>query len=218
MKIAAAGGGTERDSVLIDKYFAKWITGGGTLLYLPIALGWPSGDYEKATQWLRSVLEPLGIRKIETWTDLDDHRAEELDAVAALYIGGGNTYGLLQQLRRSGFDAAIRQFALGGRPVYGGSAGAAILGRDIDTVRHLDENVVQISDTTGLDLLSGMSVWVHYRQAEKEMVESFVSRSSGGIVVLSEQAAVVFDGVEFRSMGFESAYLVDRAGWKELVQ
>lgn len=216
MRIAAAGGGTEQDSVLVDRQFAGWVGAEGGLLYIPVALGWPAGHYAKATRWLRSVFEPLGIDDIDTWTDLSEHRVEELEGFSAVYIGGGNTFGLLHELRKTGFAAALRTFALEGHPLYGGSAGAIVLGKSVDAARHLDPDEVGTSDDRGLDLLSGLSVWVHYRPEEREVVERFRSQHGGRMVALTERAAIVVEGEDLKSVGFDPARLVDSSGWKEL--
>lgn len=101
------------------------------LLYLPLALR--EEQHTAAAAWLRSTLEPLGVCHIESWSAFDGHDPCELSDFDGIYIGGGNTYRLLQQVRTSGFDRAITRFIREGRPVYGGSAGAILLGSDIDT-------------------------------------------------------------------------------------
>ena len=55
----------------------------------------------------------------------------DLSALAeagGLHIGGGNTFRLLDELRRAGAGAALTALA-SGMPIYGGGAGAAVLGR-----------------------------------------------------------------------------------------
>jgi dipeptidase E len=112
-QIVLAGGGGAADSRSLDEVFAEWI-GSGRLLYLPLALH--EERHTAAAAWLRSTLEPLGVRDIESWSAFDGHDARELSDFDGVYIGGGNTYRLLQQLRTSGFDKAITRFiAEGGR-------------------------------------------------------------------------------------------------------
>ena len=57
-------------------------------------------------------------------------------------------------------------FALRGGVVYGGSAGAIVLGANISTCAHMDHNDVGITDMHGLDLLDGHAVWCHYQAAD----------------------------------------------------
>jgi len=53
--------------------------------------------------------------------------------IETIYIGGGNTFKLLKELKESGFDKELLKFIKEGKPVYGGSAGALILGKNILT-------------------------------------------------------------------------------------
>jgi dipeptidase E len=216
LKIALAGGGGADDSALIDRRFAAWIPSGETLLYIPIALRWQAPEYSEAYAWLSTVFRPLGIDRIAMWTGLDDHRGSELARYAAVYIGGGNTYYLLARMRQSGMVDELVHFARDGGPIYGGSAGAVVLGRDIATVAHLDTNEVDLSDTAGLDLAHGSAVWVHYTEADDPLIEHYVAGSGQRLVVLTERSGVTIEGDAMWSVGWEPAYIVDQAGRQAL--
>lgn len=95
---------------------------------------WAVADAGQAQfDWISSALGPLGVGNIEMWTNLQDHDPREIFDYTGIFIGGGNTYHLLKQLQMSGFMETICEFATGGGVLYGGSAGAIIMGRDIDT-------------------------------------------------------------------------------------
>jgi dipeptidase E len=133
--------------------------------------------------------------------------AGELRLAGAVFIGGGNTYFLLDALRRSGADRVLRQVVESGRPVYGGSAGAIVLGRDIDTARHADPNNTGTIDTTGLDLTLGYAIWCHYRNDDAALVRSYVSETGNEVIALSERSGLVRDGNTMRVVGREPAML-----------
>ncbi|MCP4639272.1 MAG: type 1 glutamine amidotransferase-like domain-containing protein [bacterium] len=216
MRIALAGGGNEQDSAHIDQCFREWLGPKGSLLYIPIALNWPAAKYATAYRWLCEVFRPSGALNIHMWTNLEDHDSNEIFDYAGIYIGGGNTYLLLDSLRRTGLDSAITEFARDNRPVYGGSAGAAVLGKSIETIDHIDVNEVGLTDMTGLDLLRGHSVWVHYEEQHRELAESYSESHDEDLVVLTERTGVAFEDGEFRSVGHEPASVVDRDGWRIL--
>src|SRR5512143_4149987 len=121
-RIMFAGGGDERDSRPLDEIFAGWL-GGGRLLYLPSALVHPSNK-EAGYRWIQGALAPLGVKKIDSWMDLTGKTFRDLDGYDGVYISGGNTFFLLQQVRAHHLDAALDRFIQAGKPVYGGSAGA----------------------------------------------------------------------------------------------
>jgi len=208
-QVVLAGGGGAADSRLLDEVFAEWI-GSGRLLYLPLAL--QEERHTAAAEWLRSTFEPLGISQIESWSALDGHDARELTDFDGIYIGGGNTYRLLHQVRTSGFDKAITRFIGEGGPVYGGSAGAILLGRDIDTALLAgDSSGVRLTSTRGLDVLSGWSVVCHYRAQDLERTHAFTLHRKLRALALSERAGIILDWDGARSQGTEGVVALDGA-------
>jgi dipeptidase E len=98
---------------------------------------------------------------------------------------------LLHALKSTGFIGVLRRFSGRGGIVYGGSAGAIILGRNIMTAAHSDVNAVGLQDTAGLDLFNGYSVRCHYQPADDARIQAYIERSTFPIIALSEQAGVL---------------------------
>ncbi|HEX5809696.1 MAG TPA: Type 1 glutamine amidotransferase-like domain-containing protein [Anaerolineales bacterium] len=157
IKIALAGGGGADDSRLLDAVFASWIGAQGNLLYLPVALR-GIRSFESCFEWITKTFAPLQVTRITLWTDLTEHKASELEQFDGVYIGGGNTYSLLAELIHSGFDRHLKAYARAGGVIYGGSAGAVVLGRDIRTVSHFDRNHIGLLETDCLDLAQGYAI------------------------------------------------------------
>lgn len=214
MRGVLAGGGGADDSRSLDKVFARWIGSQGRLLYLPIALR-GIRTFESCFEWITSAFATLTITDITMWTDLDQHRESELDAFDGVYIGGGNTYSLLAELRQSGFDQYLKTYARRGKPIYGGSAGAAVLGRDVQTVNHMDRNNVGITETTGLDLVKGYAIWPHYGLQDDELIHAYVRKYKFPVLAISERSGIVIENTELRGMGFGLAWRFDEHGKSE---
>ena len=208
MKVALCGGGGAADSRLLDEVFAAWIGSQGRLLYLPCALR-GIRPFHSCLEWITATFAPLKITQITMWTDLSERQASELDEFDAVYIGGGNTFALLAELQKSGFEHHLKEYAYRGKAIYGGSAGAAVLGRDIRTVNYLDRNEVGLVETRGLDLTAGHAVWVHYQPQDDKLIEAYVHQYQQPVIALSERSGIVIDEVEMRAVGFEPAYLFD---------
>ena len=189
MKIALGGGGGAADSRLLDEVFATWIRPEGKLLYLPCALR-GIRPFESCLEWITATFAPLKITQITLWTDLSEHRSSELDEFDAVYIGGGNTFALLAELRKSGFQNHLTEYVRRGKAIYGGSAGAAVLGRDIRTVSYLDCNEVGLVETRGLDLAMGHAIWVHYQPQDDSLIDSYVRQYQQSVIALSERAGI----------------------------
>ena len=207
-KIALAGGGGAEDSRLLDEVFASWLGPRGRLLYWPIALR-GLRPFQACFDWIRALFLPLNITDITMWTNLSEHRAGDLDAFDAVYIGGGNTYSLLAQLAESGFDRSLRAYLAEGRAIYGGSAGAAVLGRDIQTVAHLDSNEIGLGNTSGLNLADGHDIWVHYQAKDDTLIEAYVREHQHPVLAISERAGIVIEEATIRAAGFEAVYRFD---------
>lgn len=208
MKIILAGGGGAEDSLPLDKVFADWIRPGNKMLYLPIALR-GIRTFESCFEWITSTFAPLGITDITMWTLLTDHQGGELDEFNEVYIGGGNTFSLLKELQESGFDQHLKAYAISNRPIYGGSAGAVVLGRDILTVSHMDKNNVGLKQTMGLDLVQGYSIWPHYLDIYKDLVRSYIEQYNFPVLAISERSGVVVDGDQLHDKGFEPVHRFD---------
>ena len=215
MKIALGGGGGAADSRLLDEVFARWIGSQGKLLYLPCALR-GIRSFESCLEWITITFAPFNITDITMWTDLCEHQASELDEFDAVYIGGGNTFALLAELRKSGFDHYLREYAGRGKAVYGGSAGAAVLGRDIRTVNYLDRNEVGLVATQGLDLAEGHAIWVHYQPQDDNLIDAYVRQYQQPVLAMSECSGIVIEQEGMRTVGFEPAFRFDRQGKSEV--
>ena len=211
MKIALAGGGGANDSRPLDEAFAGWIGSQGRLLYWPFALR-RIRTFESCLKWMTATFAPLHITDITMWTSLAEHQAGELSSFDAVYIGGGNTFSLLAEIREHGFEDSLRKYARRGHAVYGGSAGAAVLGRDIRTVHHMDHNEVGLVDTTGLDLAEGHSIWVHYHPHDDSLIEAYVHQYQLPVLAISERSGIMIENDRMRVVGFEPAYRFDEQG------
>lgn len=89
--------------------------------------------------------------------DIDDPRefAAVLGELDALYVAGGNTFVLLEALRRHGADAALVERVRAGVPYIGSSAGSVVTGPSIEPVSLMDDPSAapDLTDHVGLGLV-----------------------------------------------------------------
>lgn len=216
-RIMLAGGGSAEDSQPLDKVFAAWTGRGGRMLYLPIAMsGNPHTDYASALDWVSGVFQPLGVGEIEMWAGLEGYAREELSGFDAVYIGGGNTFLLMELLRSSGFDRHLSEYAARGGAIYGGSAGAVVLGRNVLTASHLDPNEVALTDTRGLDLARGHAIWVHYREEDDPLIYEYIHKYMIPVLALTERGGVGIEGERIIAWGHEPSYRFTRRRKREI--
>jgi dipeptidase E len=214
-KILLAGGGSAEDSRLLDELLASWMKPRGRLLYLPVALR-GLRSFESCLEWITSTFAPFAITDISMWTALSDHHARELGKFDAVYIGGGNTYSLLAELIDSRFDRHLKAYAREGGTIYGGSAGAVVLGKDIRTVSQIDHNDIGLAEVECLNLIKGHAIYPHYQPRDDGFIEEFVEQYRQPILAISERSGVVIEAGRMRSVGFEPSYHFDRHGKFEL--
>lgn len=210
MRLILAGGGNAVNSRPLDVRFAEWVGPYGRLLYLPIAL--PEGHplLPGCEAWLRSVFAPLGLTAIDTWHagvltgQGVEQLASQLHRFDGVYIGGGNTYLLLHLLRLSGLDRALTAYAQAGGSIFGGSAGAVVLGGDIRISELVgDANEIGLTDTSGLGLVPDCDILPHYESGLDARIAAHVSDRRRAVIALSERAGMVIEGDEWLDIGYE---------------
>jgi peptidase E len=85
---------------------------------------------------------------------------------------------LLGKLLKSGFDQYLVRYVENGGIVDGGITGAVILGRDIETVSHLDPNEINLAETRCLDQASGYAVWVYYQPNDDKLICEYLEKGT----------------------------------------
>lgn len=210
-KIYLSGGGNEHQSSTLDKFFFDSIPQGGKFLYIPIAL---RGHklFPTANLWMDGILEMHKRTDIlfDVLDDPSNKKLEDLEKFDAVYIGGGNTWSLMKELNESGFSDMLVQYSNSGHPVYGGSAGAIILGSKINT--HDDKNEVGWLDNNGLNLLKNYSIACHFKKENEEMFKNWAIKSNLPIICLFEETGLIISNTKIECVGAKPFFLYTPQG------
>lgn len=193
-----AGGGGKFDSVKIDERFANALDKKTPLAYIPNAIC--KKPYSECLNWLRDVFCPFGVVEIEMWSDLKKAATADMSFISGLYIGGGDTTKLLFEIYDAGFDKQLREICERGLPIYGGSAGAIILGQTILTAPEAKGFLE--TKAKGLGLVDGFSIYCHYdgRKDLKSLSKSLGTK----IIAIPEKSGVSLTDKSFEVVGYES--------------
>lgn len=146
----------------------------------------------------RKELEDMGIPTANI-TDLElDHTVilEELSKYDVVFVDGGNAFYLLQKVRESKFDVAIKEYLKQDLGVYVGvSAGTVLAGPDISFVEPWDDKskAKELEDTTGLGYTKEAHS-PHYKDEEKTILDEWRAKVSYPIKELRDGQAVVIEG------------------------
>lgn len=111
-------------------------------------------EYKLYVDEAKKALEQLGIivDELEVGTATAEEIEHKLTKNDFIYVSGGNTFYLLQELRKSGADKIIKDQIGKGKLYVGESAGTLIMAPNIEFVKHMDD--VQVaSKLTSFDAL-----------------------------------------------------------------
>lgn len=167
MKVFLCGGGAGAQTIDANKRLNEVIDHAKPCLYIPLAMG--QEMYDSCYEWIIGELKCLDIPHIEMVRSAEELASKNLMDYSVLFFGGGNTFKLLRDLKTSGAFEKIKEYLEHGGVAFGGSAGAIIFGADLEACRLDDANEVDLRETSGFDVLNGISVLCHYtnRTAEK---------------------------------------------------
>ena len=141
---------------------------------------------------------------------------------ACLYIGGGNTYKLLNDLKQSGnFDKIKHYLSEENGIVFGGSAGAIIFGRDLDSCNTDDDNEVGLKDNSGFNMINGYSLLCHYTSRNEERTELSkkylleLSKNKPVYAIPEEDTIFINDGI-VKVIGERPYYIFENGNVEEI--
>lgn len=130
---------------------------------------------------------------------------QKLSNVDVILVEGGNTFYLLDWVKKSGFDKAVKRLIEDGKVYYGISAGTYIACPTIEHSKwkHLDDpDKASRTDLDALNLVDFLIV-AHYADKYKEAVDNGVKTTSYSVVALTDQQAIVVDGDNIELAGLE---------------
>jgi dipeptidase E len=203
-KIYIAGGGDKEQSRHIDQELASHFETRNTkptCLYVPLAMD--RHQHGEAYDWFSDAYGEM-FDSIVLPDDLANvsQSPERFDVI---YMGGGNTGKLLDRIYESNFNKYITDHLAQGGLVYGGSAGAVVLGRTILTVPEAEHSA---SNNHGLNLLGNKSVVPHYVDSvDRQRVDALCHRLGTDIIALPENSGLVLDSATgMHAVGSDAVY------------
>jgi len=192
MKLILVGGGSEEQSKNSDLLFTSHLKN-ENVLYIPIAMHNGKYSYSDCYNWCNSMLSKYGQYKVTMWTEeeIKNHKYEDLLRFGGVFIGGGNTFYLLKTIKELGLDKSLRKLLMETDiPVSGGSAGALIFAKNIETANSLDPNNVNLENLDGLDMIHGNNVFVHYEDKWDNHIVNYISKSNNNIIGIPEDSGI----------------------------
>jgi dipeptidase E len=179
------GGGKSPD---VDMVFFKSIPKNGKILLCPLASENIPATISSRKEWLSDNVTDVTM----DFLSVENSKSINLLDYDALVITGGSTYLLQRLLFETGLNQKIKGYVTSGGLVYGGSAGAMVLSKDIDNCRPEDNpELGQGVSTEGLDLLGGFCVAPHWPLVS-DFVRQFHKDTGYNLICLPENTGAWF--------------------------
>ena len=185
-----------------------------TLLFIPFAR--PGGiSYEAYTHIVAEALKDFSF-SVKGIHEFDDPK-KAIERAEAIFVGGGNTFVLVDQLHRQELIKPLRKVLEKGIPYLGTSAGSNIVGVNVKTTN--DMPIVLPSTLASLNLLP-FNINPHYFDPDPESkhkgetretrIKEFHAYNKETVVGLREGSWIAVDGDEIILKGGLEARIFKR--------
>ena len=128
------------------------------VLYITTA---SDGENDSDKSWMDEEYETildLGFSKENIYEFKIGQKEININDFDVIYMMGGNTFYLMDMIRKYNFDTVIKKAMDNGIIYIGSSAGSEILGNSVEYALPFDENNVDMKDFTGLRIIDGIII------------------------------------------------------------
>lgn len=174
-----------------------------TVAFIPTAAD-PEEDkrfVEKDKQLIYEI--GMKIQEIDLKNENEHSLLQKVLPLQVIYIEGGNTFYLLDWIRKSGFDKVLRKFIDEGKIYVGVSAGSILVGPNIELSnwKHdWDKNIVNLQDLTGLNLVP-FAISPHFAEEDRALLEQKSKTVNYPLVALNDTQAILVNGAHVKIEG-----------------
>jgi len=174
-----------------------------TVAFIPTAAD-PEGD-KTFVQWSINQINELGMKffTVDLKEENKDTLYKKLSRADIIWINGGNTFYLLDRVRKSGFNQIIEKILDEGKMYVGVSAGSYLACSNIESAKwkHIsDPDIVGLKDLTALNLVK-LLVVTHYKDQYKQDVENGSKTTKLPVVALNDKQAIIVTGNNLKIIG-----------------
>ena len=143
------------ESIELVKKFLNKNTESKKILFIPTATN--VDEYKKYIHLTQKVFEDFGyeVENFDVSIFSEEIAKEKLSEAKIVFISGGNTFYLLQELKRKNLTSYLKERIENGLLYIGESAGSVIAAPDIEYASIVDDKTLatELNDYTGLNLV-----------------------------------------------------------------
>lgn len=174
-----------------------------TMAFIPTA-----SDPEKDKRFVdkdKKLINEIGIKvqEVDLKNENENSLLEKLSQHDVIYVEGGNTFYLLDWVRKSGFDRVLQKLIDQGKNYVGVSAGSILVGPNIELSnwKHdWDKNIVNLQDLTGLNLVT-FAISPHFVEEDRALLEQKSKTVNYPVVALNDTQAILVNGGYVKIVG-----------------
>ncbi|MFH1089122.1 MAG: Type 1 glutamine amidotransferase-like domain-containing protein [Candidatus Uhrbacteria bacterium] len=127
----------------------------------------------------------------------------QLSDYGIFYVCGGNTFYILDRLRKTGVIQVLLDSMIKNKLYVGSSAGSIVMCPDVEIAGvgfDGDKNEIELKDLKGLNRVP-FFIMPHYDDYEREILENFSHEKNKSVVALTDQQAIFVEGDKFVLLG-----------------
>ena len=119
-----------------------------------------------------------------------------------IFVNGGNTFYLLDIMRKKCFVKIINGLLNKGIIYAGASAGSYVACPTIEAAawKHADRNIVHMKDLSALNLVPFI-ITAHFTREVKEATEKGIKKTNLPVVALTDKQAIIVQGNKYKVIG-----------------
>lgn len=146
------------------------------------------------------VKKKFQIKDVDINNKTERELFKELKDIDVIFVGGGNTFYLLQKARESGFDKIVKKLIKKSVIYVGASAGADLVCPTIEPVKSFDDP----SEAPGLKSFEGLNlvdfiVLPHFDKKNKLICEKIIKewgQKGYKVIPITDKQAIIVNGDE----------------------
>ncbi|EKD25626.1 MAG: hypothetical protein ACD_80C00011G0013 [uncultured bacterium (gcode 4)] len=207
-KLVVSWWGDHTDTKKIDALY-KWLLVNKKILYIPRAMR--PEEYPSCLEWIQNIFPISEWYSVDVLSEKEftENNKNHLDDYDGMYIGWGNTYRLLKLIRDTWFSDIIQRFIDNNKPIYGWSAGAIIMGKEIHTAADMNAVKLSFEETLWYNVCKDYSIVCHYNEESENEIKDYAKYYQIPVICLPEGTGLIYDNNICTVQWEKSAYMID---------